>query len=70
MENFFFFTSHINEQISNNILKFKNISVVYNDTSINNLKDFLIIKKLFENNEKNNQRTKEIFDELDKITNE
>jgi len=44
-ENFFFFTSHINEQISNNILKFKNISVVYNDASINNLKDFLIIKK-------------------------
>jgi thiamine monophosphate synthase len=44
-ENFYFFTSHINEQISKNVLKFKNIAVVYNETSINDLKNFLIIKK-------------------------
>jgi len=44
-ENFYFFTSHINEQISKNVLKFKNIAVVYNETSVNDLKNFLIIKK-------------------------
>ena len=44
-ENFYFFTSHINEQISKNVLKFKNISIVYNETSVNDLKNFLIIKK-------------------------
>jgi len=44
-ENFYFFTSHINEQISKNVLKFKNIAVVYNETSVNDLKNFLIIRK-------------------------
>ena len=44
-ENFYFFTSHINEQIRKNVLKFKNIAVVYNKTSVNDLKNFLIIKK-------------------------
>jgi thiamine monophosphate synthase len=44
-ENFYFFTSYINEQISKNVLKFKNIAVVYNETSVNDLKNFLIIKK-------------------------
>ena len=44
-ENFYFFTCHINEQISKNVLKFKNIAIVYNETSINDLKNFLIIKK-------------------------
>jgi len=44
-EKFYFFTSHINEQISKNVLKFKNIAVVYNEKSINDLKNFLIIKK-------------------------
>jgi len=44
-ENFYFFTNHINEQISKNVLKFKNIAIVYNETSINDLKNFLIIKK-------------------------
>jgi len=44
-ENFYFFTSHINEQISKNVLKFKKIAVVYNETSVNDLKNFLIIKK-------------------------
>jgi thiamine monophosphate synthase len=44
-ENFYFFTSHFNEQISKNVLKFKNIAVVYNETSVNDLKNFLIIKK-------------------------
>jgi thiamine monophosphate synthase len=44
-ENFYFFTSHINEQISKNVLKFKNIAIVYNETSVNDLKNFLIIKK-------------------------
>jgi len=44
-ENFYFFTSHINEQISKNVLKFRNIALVYNETSINDLKNFLIIKK-------------------------
>ena len=44
-ENFYFFTSYINEQISKNVLKFKNIAIVYNETTINDLKNFLIIKK-------------------------
>jgi thiamine monophosphate synthase len=44
-ENFYFFTSYINEQISKNVLKFQNIAVVYNETSVNDLKNFLIIKK-------------------------
>jgi len=44
-ENFYFFTSHINQQISKNVLKFKNIAVIYNETSVNDLKNFLIIKK-------------------------
>jgi len=44
-ENFYFFTSHINEQISKNVLKFRNIALVYNETSVNDLKNFLIIKK-------------------------
>jgi len=44
-ENFYFFTSHINQQISKNVLKFKKIAVVYNETSVNDLKNFLIIKK-------------------------
>ena len=44
-ENFYFFTSYINEQISKNVLKFQNIAIVYNETSINDLKNFLIIKK-------------------------
>ena len=44
-ENFYFFTSYINEQISKNVLKFQNIALVYNETSVNDLKNFLIIKK-------------------------
>ena len=44
-ENFYFFTSYINEQISKNVLKFQNIAVVYNETSINDHKNFFIIKK-------------------------
>jgi len=44
-ENFYFFTSYINEQISKNVLKFQNIALVYNETSINDLKNFLVIKK-------------------------
>jgi thiamine monophosphate synthase len=49
-ENFYFFTSHINQQISKNVLKFKNIAVIYNETSVNDLKNFLIIKKFCKNN--------------------
>jgi len=49
-ENFYFFTSYINEQISKNVLKFKNIAIVYNETSVNDLKNFLIIKKFCEFN--------------------
>jgi thiamine monophosphate synthase len=44
-ENFYFFTSYINEQISKNVLKFKNIAIVYNEITINDFKNFLIIKK-------------------------
>jgi thiamine monophosphate synthase len=44
-ENFYFFTSYINEQISKNVLKFQNIALVYNETSVNDLKKFLVIKK-------------------------
>jgi thiamine monophosphate synthase len=49
-ENFYFFTSYINEQISKNVLKFQNIAVVYNETSANDLKNFLIIKKFCKGN--------------------
>jgi len=49
-ENFYLFTSYINEQISKNVLKFQNIAVVYNETSVNDLKNFLIIKKFCKNN--------------------
>jgi len=44
-ENFYFFTTHINEQMRKNVLKFQNIAVVYNKTSIYDPKNFLIIKK-------------------------
>lgn len=30
IENFFYFADHINDEISNQILKFKNISIIYN----------------------------------------
>jgi thiamine monophosphate synthase len=44
-ENFYFFTNYINEEISKNVLKFQNIALVYNETTVNDLKNFLIIKK-------------------------
>jgi len=48
-ENFYFFTSYINEQMCKNVLKFKNIAIIYNETSINDLKNFLTIKKFCKN---------------------
>ena len=44
-ENFYFFTDNINEQICKNVLKFKNISLVYNQKTSIDLKNFLNIKK-------------------------
>jgi thiamine monophosphate synthase len=49
-ENFYFFTKHINEQIGKNVLKFKKIAIVYNETHINDLEKFLIIKNFCKNN--------------------
>jgi len=44
-ENYYFFTNFINEQISKNLLNFYNLTIVYNESKIIDLKKFLIIKK-------------------------
>ena len=49
-ENFYFFTSYINEQISKNVLKFRNIAIIYNETNINNINEFLTIRKFCKKN--------------------
>ena len=49
-ENFYFFTNHINEQICKNVLKFKNIAIIYNATLINDLKEFLTLKNFCKKN--------------------
>ena len=43
-ENFFFFTTYINEEISKNVVKFKNIAIIYNNKYIENENNFLKIK--------------------------
>lgn len=43
-ENFFFFTTYINEEIGKNVVKFKNIAIIYNDKYIKNENAFLKIK--------------------------
>jgi len=43
-ENFYFFTTYINEQIIKNVVKFKNIAIIYNNKYIINENNFLEIK--------------------------
>ena len=43
-ENFYFFTTYINEQIIKNVVKFKNLAIIYDDKYIDNENNFLKIK--------------------------
>ena len=43
-ENFYFFTTYINEQMIKNVVKFKNIAIIYNNKYIINENNFLEIK--------------------------
>ena len=43
-EKFYFFTTYINEQIIKNVVKFKNIAIIYNNKYIDNENNFLNIK--------------------------
>ena len=49
-ENFFFFTTYINEEVSKNVVKFKNIAIVYNNKYIENENNFLKIKNFCRKN--------------------
>ena len=49
-ENFYFFTTYINEQIIKNVVKFKNIAIIYNDKYIDNENNFLKIKNFCKTN--------------------
>jgi thiamine monophosphate synthase len=49
-ENFYFFTTYINEQISKNVVKFKNIAIIYNSKYIENESNFLKIKNFCKKN--------------------
>ena len=44
LENFYFFTTYINEQIIKNVVKFKNVAIIYNNKYIDNENNFLKIK--------------------------
>jgi thiamine monophosphate synthase len=43
-DNFYFFTDYINEQICKDVVKFKNIAIIYNHSTIIDFKNFLAIK--------------------------
>jgi hypothetical protein len=45
-ENFFFFTTYINEEISKNVVKFKNIAIIYNNKYIDNEKKNCDLRKI------------------------
>ena len=49
-EKFYFFTTYINEQMFKNVVKFKNIAIIYNNKYIDNENNFLNIKKFCNNN--------------------
>jgi len=49
-ENFYFFTTYINEQISKNVVKFKNIAIIYDSKYIENESNFLKIKNFCKKN--------------------
>ena len=49
-EKFYFFTTYINEQMIKNVVKFKNIAIIYNNKYIDNENNFLNIKKFCKNN--------------------
>ena len=49
-ENFFFFTTYINEEIRKNVVKFQNIAIIYNNKYIENENNFLKIKNFCRKN--------------------
>ena len=49
-ENFYFFTTYINEQMIKNVVKFKNIAIIYNNKHIDNENNFLNIKNFCKSN--------------------
>ena len=49
-EKFYFFTTYINEQMIKNVVKFKNIAIIYNNKYIDNENNFLKIKNFCKNN--------------------
>lgn len=49
-ENFYFFTTYINEQMIKNVVKFKNIAIIYNNKYIDNENNFLKIKNFCKSN--------------------
>jgi thiamine monophosphate synthase len=49
-ENFYFFTTYINEQMIKNVVKFKNIAIIYNNKHIDNENNFLKIKNFCKSN--------------------
>ena len=49
-ENFYFFTTYINEQMIKNVVKFKNIAIIYNNKYIDNENNFLKIKNFCKEN--------------------
>lgn len=49
-ENFYFFTTYINEQMIKNVVKFKNIAIIFNNKHIDNENNFLKIKNFCKSN--------------------
>lgn len=49
-EKFYYFTTYINEQISKNVVKFRNIAIIYNSKYIENESNFLKIKNFCKKN--------------------
>ena len=49
-EKFYFFTTYINEQMIKNVVKFKNIAIIYNNKYIDNENNFLNIKNFCKSN--------------------
>lgn len=49
-ENFFFFTTNINEEIGKNVVKFKNVAIIYNNKYIENENNFFKILNFCKSN--------------------
>ena len=66
-DNFYFFTNKLTEQNKQNLIKFKNISIIYEESStLNNNKELLKIRKFCKENKikvyvKDNIRTANKF---------